>query len=158
MSSKLGQDFPEEDFNESLQYCIDLENKFQQGWDLSDMSYDKRMSKLVTINELEDEEDEEDEEDYIAYDEGLDYKFNEGVILEEVVAYINGTYSQHYAQEKIQSLEVIMDAGHGEGFMIGSNMKYLKRLGKKEGVSKRKDLLKIIHYSILMINLLDEDT
>ena len=58
---------------------------------------------------------------------------------------------QHYAQNKIQASEVIIDSGHGEGFFIGNILKYAQRYGKKDGYNKN-DLLKIIHYSILALH------
>ena len=39
---------------------------------------------------------------------------------------------------------------------MGNIMKYAMRCGKKEGVNAETDLLKIIHYAIIAINL--EDT
>ena len=43
-----------------------------------------------------------------------------------------------------------MAAGHGEGFCIGNIVKYALRYGKKEG-RNRKDLLKILHYGIMLV-------
>ena len=60
------------------------------------------------------------------------------------------TYEQHYSTDKIQATEFIIDSGHGEGFCIGNIMKYAKRYGKKAGRNEL-DLLKIIHYSIILL-------
>jgi GGDEF domain-containing protein len=76
--------------------------------------------------------------------------------LEELKKYIDATYSQHYAQTKLQATEIIVDAGHGEGFFIGDIIKYALRYGKKEGNNK-KDLLKIIHYSIIQLYVHDDE-
>ena len=46
-------------------------------------------------------------------------------------------------------------AGHGTGFCMGNIMKYAKRYGNKEG-RNRKDLLKILHYGIIMLHIHDE--
>jgi hypothetical protein len=46
----------------------------------------------------------------------IDYKYKEDEILLQVVDYINGTYSQHYAMDKIEASEFIMDSGHGESW------------------------------------------
>ena len=82
----------------------------------------------------------------------IKYKFKEDENLEELKKYIDATYSQHYAQTKLQATEIIVDAGHGEGFFIGDIIKYALRYGKKEGNNK-KDLLKILHYAILLLSV-----
>ena len=81
----------------------------------------------------------------------MKYKFSEDVVLQEVLDYIHKTYDQHYAQNKIQASEVIIDSGHGEGFFIGNILKYAQRYGKKDGHNKS-DLLKILHYGILALH------
>lgn len=81
----------------------------------------------------------------------IDYKFNEGHILEEIKKYIDSTYNQHYSQDKFQATEFIRDSGHGMGFCLGNVLKYAQRYGKKDGLN-RKDLLKIIHYAILALS------
>ena len=78
----------------------------------------------------------------------MEYKFNEDKNLLELKAYIDDTYGQHYASDKYQATDVIIDSGHGEGFCMGNIMKYAKRYGNKEG-KNRKDLLKILHYAII---------
>jgi hypothetical protein len=78
----------------------------------------------------------------------IDYKYNEGKLLEEVTKYINATYGEHYSTNKYQATEFIIDGGHGEGFCIGNVMKYAQRYGKKDGYN-RSDLMKIIHYAII---------
>ena len=47
----------------------------------------------------------------------MDSKFDELQILEDVEDYIVDTYKQHYAG-KYQATDMIIDAGHGEGFCI----------------------------------------
>ena len=79
-----------------------------------------------------------------------DYKYGEDLILQELKDYIDGTYNQHYSQNKFQATEFIMDTGHGEGFCIGNIMKYAQRYGKKNGKDKS-DLLKVIHYGIIAL-------
>jgi len=83
------------------------------------------------------------------------YQFDEEHYLEEIQHYIDDTYSQHYAQGKYQATDVILDAGYGEGFCMGNMLKYCKRYGKKEG-RNRKDLLKVIHYAIIMLHIHDQ--
>ena len=82
----------------------------------------------------------------------IDYKYGEDKILEELKSYIDGTYDQHYSQNKFQATEFIMDSGHGEGFCIGNIMKYAQRYGKKDGKNRR-DLLKVIHYGIIALHV-----
>ena len=81
----------------------------------------------------------------------IEYKFNEDELLKEIKDYIDSTYSQHYAQNKFQATEFILDAGHGDGFCIGNIMKYAQRYGRKSGCN-RKDILKIIHYAIIALS------
>jgi len=84
----------------------------------------------------------------------LPYKYDEPRILKELEAYIEATYGEHYSQNKFQATEFIIDCGHGEGFTIGNVMKYAQRYGKKGG-RNRKDLLKVIHYAIMMLYIHD---
>ena len=84
----------------------------------------------------------------------IDYKYSEDKILEELKSYIDGTYDQHYSQNKFQATEFIMDSGHGEGFCIGNIIKYAQRYGKKGGFN-RNDLTKVAHYVIIMLYLHD---
>ena len=77
----------------------------------------------------------------------MEYKFNEKNIIEQIQRYVDGTYERHYAQGKYQATDMIIDAGHGEGFCMGNIMRY----GKKNGKDYQ-DLLKIIHYAIIMIS------
>ena len=86
----------------------------------------------------------------------IDYKFREDELVRDVKEYIDATYGQHYAKNRIQATEVIIDAGHGEGFTIGNIIKYAQRYGKKEGYN-RKDLMKVIHYAIIALYLHDEE-
>ena len=90
----------------------------------------------------------------------MDYKFNERELILELKYYINDTYGEHYASDKYQATDVIIDSGHGEGFCIGNIMKYAQRYGKKGSkIDARKDLYKVLHYGImaLHINNLEND-
>lgn len=84
-------------------------------------------------------------------DNKIEYKYSEDKILQELTEYIDKTYGQHYSQNKFQTTEFIMDAGHGEGFCIGNIIKYAQRYGKKEG-KNRNDLLKVLHYGIMALH------
>lgn len=79
------------------------------------------------------------------------WKYDEGKILREVEAYLSSTYKGHYVGEetKIQTLDLIDSIGDAEAFCRSNAIKYLSRFGKKEG-KNAKDLLKVIHYAILL--------
>ena len=84
----------------------------------------------------------------------FNYSFNEDKFIDEIKDYIKSTYNEHYAQGKYQATDTILDAGYGEGFLMGNIIKYAKRFGKKDGRNRR-DILKIIHYAIIMLHNLD---
>tara|TARA_R100001463_G_scaffold28474_1_gene65260 strand:- start:216 stop:494 length:279 start_codon:yes stop_codon:yes gene_type:complete len=86
----------------------------------------------------------------------MNYKFNEENTIQQIKRYIDQTYDRHYANGKYQATDMIIDAGHGEGFCIGNIMKYAMRYGKKNGKNQG-DLLKIIHYAIIAIHLWEQD-
>lgn len=85
------------------------------------------------------------------------YKFNEDQIFDELRAYVDATYNQHYSKSKIQTTEIVIDQGHGTGFCIGNMLKYTQRYGKKGETTAewRKDLLKVIHYAIIQLHIHD---
>ena len=86
----------------------------------------------------------------------VNYKYNEGKAIVELQKYIDSTYDEHYSKNKFQATEFIIDGGHGEGFCIGNIMKYAQRYGKKGG-KNRKDLLKILHYTIIALFVHDKE-
>jgi len=86
----------------------------------------------------------------------MDYKFDEREYLIELEEYINTTYDEHYAQNKYQATDVIIDSGHGIGFCVGNIFKYAKRYGLKNGYA-RSDLLKILHYAIIALHVHDKE-
>jgi len=83
------------------------------------------------------------------------FKLSEDKIIKELYEYIKKTYSEHYASGDIQTIEYLM-YGKGaeepiaENFCIGNLIKYAMRYGEKSG-KNRKDLIKIIHYGILLV-------
>lgn len=86
------------------------------------------------------------------------YKFNEGELIKEFHQYVNSTYDQHYAKEKFQATEFVIDGGHGTGFCIGNVLKYAQRYGKKgKPEDHRKDLLKVLHYALIQLYIHDEE-
>jgi membrane-anchored protein YejM (alkaline phosphatase superfamily) len=84
----------------------------------------------------------------------MKYKYNEDSALRDIEEYINKTYGQHYSQNKLQTTEFVIDAGHGVGFTVGNIIKYAQRYGKKNGYN-RDDILKIIHYAIMLLHVHD---
>ena len=86
----------------------------------------------------------------------MDYKFHEDIILKVAKGYIDNTYNEHYANGKYQATDLIVDAGHGEGFCMGNIMKYAMRYGKKNGRNQI-DLLKLIHYAIIAYYIGDKE-
>ena len=84
-------------------------------------------------------------------------KYRESEILFEVEQYIESTYQQHYKSKKtdLQAVDVWESLGTLEWTSRDNALKYLLRYGKKDGKNK-KDLLKAIHYIVLMLYALDE--
>jgi hypothetical protein len=86
----------------------------------------------------------------------IGYKYNEGELIDQIQAYVDATYNQHYSRNKFQSTEFIIDCGHGTGFNIGNMMKYTQRYGRKGDPDEwRKDLMKVIHYAIMQLYVHD---
>ena len=84
-------------------------------------------------------------------DESRMYKYMEDEIIDEVMSYINSTYGQHYVGNgEIQTVDFWESLGSLETTARDTAIKYLARFGKKGG-NNRKDLLKAIHYIILMM-------
>ena len=86
----------------------------------------------------------------------IEYKYNEGELIQELQDYVDATYGEHYSLNKFQATEFIIDAGHGDGFCIGNVMKYAQRYGKKDGYN-RKDLLKVLHYALIQLHVHDKE-
>lgn len=78
------------------------------------------------------------------------YKYSEDKFINELSQYIASTYNSHYiVKENIQTLDLWESMDIAKENCIGNALKYLMRYGKKEGNNK-KDLLKAIHYIILL--------
>ena len=86
----------------------------------------------------------------------IDYRYNEDEAIMQLQEYVDSTYDQHYSKNKYQATEFIIDAGHGEGFCVGNIMKYAQRYGKKDGYN-RKDIMKILHYAIILLHVHDKN-
>ena len=87
----------------------------------------------------------------------IEYKYNEGNLLNELKEYVDKTYGEHYSLNKFQATEFIIDSGHGIGFTVGNVMKYAQRYGKKAG-RNRQDILKVLHYSMMLLYVHDIET
>jgi len=94
----------------------------------------------------------------ITITEPIEYKFRERELLTEVQQYVDKTYDQHYATDKYQATDIIIDSGHGTGFCLGNVIKYAKRYGRKGTPDDaRKDLMKVLHYALIQLYIHDEE-
>lgn len=101
---------------------------------------------------------EEEMTDANKADRSIGYKYNEDKILQEVKNYIDSTYGQHYVGNgDIQTVDFWESLGSLDTTARDTAIKYLARFGKKGG-NNRKDLLKAIHYIVLMMYATSEDT
>ena len=86
----------------------------------------------------------------------INYVYGEDKIINEIFTYIKSTYNQHYAgNDQIQTTQFIMSNCQNYEFLTGCAIKYLARFGKKEGYN-RKDVLKAIHFCVMILHYLDK--
>ena len=80
-------------------------------------------------------------------------KYNEDKIIKEISDYISGTYTEHYSTTKdgFQVQDMLRQLDIDKDFCQANAIKYLCRYGKKDGYN-RKDLLKAIHYIVLLMS------
>jgi hypothetical protein len=80
------------------------------------------------------------------------WKYSEGDTLRDIQDYLISTYSGHYTSNdsKIQTIDLIDAIGDVKSFTRSNAIKYLSRFGKKERTTPKSDLLKAIHYCILL--------
>jgi hypothetical protein len=82
---------------------------------------------------------------------------HEDSIVQEFREYLKGTYGEHYSTDDgIQAVDIWESLGSLETTSRDNAIKYLIRFGKKGGKS-RLDLLKAMHYIVLMIYTLDKE-
>ena len=87
----------------------------------------------------------------------VSFKYEEPKFLKEVVDYIEKTYNQHYVGNKqIQTIDVWQTLGSVDTTCRDTAIKYLMRYGKKGG-HNRKDLLKAVHYIVLLAHFTSGD-
>jgi hypothetical protein len=80
------------------------------------------------------------------------YKYNEKQILQYINQYVDSTYSQHYVGEQgIQVVDVWKSLNIDEESFRSNIIKYAMRYKYKDGTNL-KDLMKIVHYTILLID------
>lgn len=78
------------------------------------------------------------------------FRYKEDKYIDDVIKYVRGTYGEHYVAKDIQVIDVWESLDTLETTARDTAIKYLCRYGKKGG-KNRKDLLKAIHYIILMM-------
>ena len=81
-------------------------------------------------------------------------KYNEDELLDEVKSYIHSTYRGHYSTGGVQTLDLIDSVGAAEAFCRSNVLKYASRYDRKG--SARKDIIKIVHYAILILHFNDK--
>ena len=87
----------------------------------------------------------------------IEYKRNEDKIIREIQEYVDKTYSQHYAGSNNRDVvDDWEDVGIAKEAFQSNIIKYAKRVGKKDG-DNPKDIMKIIHYSIFLLNELQQN-
>ena len=85
------------------------------------------------------------------------YKYNEMTNVNKFVKYLDVTYGQHYVGNgDVQTVDFWESLGSLETTARDTAIKYLARYGKKGGKNE-KDLLKAIHYIILMMYAADKE-
>ena len=87
------------------------------------------------------------------------YKYNEDKFIAEFAEYVKSTYSQHYAgKNNIQALDLWVALGSLFTSSRDVAIKYLCRLGKKGSKEDfKKDILKVMHYSLFMLFALESE-
>ena len=80
----------------------------------------------------------------------MTYRYNEEKYLRELTDYIDKTYGEHYVAKDIQVIDIWQSMDSLDTTARDTAIKYLCRYGKKDGKNK-KDLLKAMHYIILMM-------
>jgi hypothetical protein len=83
------------------------------------------------------------------------WRYNEGKILDELEEYLISTYNQHYVDDENEGQQTMDRILHSrrDGFLAGNITKYIDRYHEKG--TPKKDLFKVLHYTILLINHLE---
>lgn len=84
-------------------------------------------------------------------------KYSEEETLEKIAKYVDNTYSAHYVgKDNVQIVDLWESLGSVETTARDIVIKYMMRYGKKDGKNE-KDLLKAIHYIMMMIHYRSKD-
>lgn len=87
----------------------------------------------------------------------IEYKRNEGPIIDAFKAYVDGTYAEHYTSESGHDVvDDWYDMGIAKEAFQANIVKYAKRFGKKAG-DNPKDIIKIMHYCVFLLNEIGYD-
>lgn len=83
----------------------------------------------------------------------IDYKYDEGLILQDLLAYIDKTYGEHYkTSDNIECFDAWFALGDATTTFRDTAIKYLWRAGKKgSSEEEKKDLMKAMHYIVLCL-------
>ena len=84
----------------------------------------------------------------------MNRKYNEEEYLKEISEYIANIYRGHYSVGNVQTLDLIDSVGDAEAFCRSNILKYASRYDRKG--TARKDIIKIIHYAILLLHFNDK--
>ena len=78
---------------------------------------------------------------------GIEYKYAEDKIVNDLKKYLDGTYGQHYVagETDLQAFDAWIALGESSSTFRDTAIKYLWRYGKKNGKNKE-DLMKALHY------------
>jgi hypothetical protein len=104
------------------------------------------------LNDLDSLDGLDYEVDYYTVDSM--HKYNEKELLKEIDDYISSTYRGHYSSNNVQTLDLIDSVGDAEAFCRSNVLKYASRYDRKG--SARKDIIKIIHYGLLLLHFNDK--
>ena len=106
------------------------------------------------LNDLDSLDGLDYEVDYYTVKEDSMHKYNEKELLKEIDDYISSTYRGHYSSNNVQTLDLIDSVGDAEAFCRSNVLKYASRYDRKG--SARKDIIKIIHYGLLLLHFNDK--
>ena len=73
----------------------------------------------------------------------------------QIILLAHTTSTTHAGDDKIQTLDLIEACGDGEAFCRSNILKYASRYDKKG--TARRDILKILHYAVLLLHFNDKN-
>ena len=92
------------------------------------------------------------DENIVNEDKNISYKYAEDSIISDLKDYIDNTYSGHYTtvEQSIECFDIWLALDEATPTFRNTAIKYLWRYGKKNG-SNKKDLMKALHYIVMML-------